>query len=97
MLFIFIKFIHNHQCSYSYTNVYVTVHNKSANINVTVHIKSANINVTFVVNYLLMLLILFDFMKNQRFSHKQNKFLAVRQAFAIILYYFILYYIILYI
>ena len=33
-------------------------------------------------DYLLMLLILFDFMKNQRFSHKQNKFLAVRQAFA---------------
>ena len=48
--FIFIlfpKFIHNHQCSYSYTNVNVTVHIKSAinvhtvvaNINVTVHIK----------------------------------------------------------
>ena len=50
MLFIFIKFIHNHQCSYSYTNVYVAVHNKSANINVTVHIKSANINVTVHIN-----------------------------------------------
>ena len=42
------KFIHNYQCSYSYTNVNVTVHNKSANINVTVHIKSA-INVYKVV------------------------------------------------
>ena len=50
MLFIFIKFIHNHQCSYSCTNVYVTVHNKSANINVTFHIKSANINVTVHIN-----------------------------------------------
>ena len=51
MLFIFIKFIHNHQCSYSYTNVYVAVHNKSANINVTVHIKSANINVIYHTPY----------------------------------------------
>ena len=34
-----VAYIHqNHQCSYSYTNVNVTVHIKTASINVTVHI-----------------------------------------------------------